>query len=148
MKCYPVFYKDHFGKENLQGEFTGTPHGSTRRVAWLACQESINLEHQSSVLSSTLFCRSGWSLITKTNKLTQNPQRTIHYVGLQGPLWVNGKPLEIWLPEANRQFTPTSWASEDMRRVTSFKRSKFILHSINSPTQVPLSKPCWLIQFH
>lgn len=95
MKCYPVFYKDHFGKENLQGEFMGTPHGSTRRVPWLACQESINLEHQSSVLSSTLFCRSGWSLIIKTNKLTQNPQRTIHYVGLQGPPWVNGKPLEI-----------------------------------------------------
>lgn len=103
MKCQSGFYKDHIGKENLQVEFTWTTHGFTVeerdcRVCGLLAREKVTSEHQSSVLSFSLFYSVLLKLMVpnaKRNQLIQNPQGTISYMGLQGPPWVNIKPVEI-----------------------------------------------------
>lgn len=103
MKCQSGFYKDHFGKEKLQAEFTWTTHGFTVeerdcKVCGLLAREKVTLEPQSSLLSFSLFhsvLLTLMSLIAQRNQQIQNPQRTIIYMGLQGPPWVNIKPMEI-----------------------------------------------------
>lgn len=103
MKCQSGFYKDHFRKEKLQVEFTWTTHGFTVeerdcKVCGLLAREKVTLESQSSLLSFSLFhsvLLTLMSLIAQRNQQIQNPQRTIIYMGLQGPPWVNIKPMEI-----------------------------------------------------